>query len=376
MTEEKGYAELKEQLEGLAKDMKTLVTLLNMGNSGISGSAESMFTRSELARYPFLRYCVLRTKANGIVELRYRRDGQEKSFSSMKRAEAKRKCMEWAESYGKGGEPEKPKKRQNFGEFALKYMETVKKPNVTELTYEKYFNKYKNHIERNFADYSLSTITPIMLQEYLLKLREIAPRTCEDVLLLLRNIFDYAVENRYLERNPAKAVKIPKHERTTGQALTKEAEREFLKKIRGHRYELAYLIMLYTGCRPCEYRSMRINEDNTLTFKNGKLKQYQKEKERVLPLFPKLAPYIERIKAEPWEFNTSKLADKFSTIVPGHTLKDLRHTFTTRARECGIENEIVSIWTAHSLQGMTAKVYTHFTLAYMQEQAERLIYEV
>ena len=99
MTEEKGYAELKEQLEDLAKDMKKLVTLLNMGNSGISGSAESMFTRSELARYPFLRYCVLRIKANGIVELRYRRDGQEKSFSSMKRAEAKRKCMEWA--YGR-----------------------------------------------------------------------------------------------------------------------------------------------------------------------------------------------------------------------------------------------------------------------------------
>ena len=93
-------------------------------------------------------------------------------------------------------------------------------------------------------------------------------------------------------------------------------------------------------------------------------------------MFPKLAPYIERIKAKPWEFNTDKLTTEFGHIMKGHTMKDLRHTFTTRARECGIENEIVSIWTAHSLQGMTAKVYTHFTLAYMREQAERLIFEV
>lgn len=96
----------------------------------------------------------------------------------------------------------------------------------------------------------------------------------------------------------------------------------------------------------------------------------------ILPIFPELTPYIERIKTEPWEFNTDKLTTEFGHIMKGHTMKDLRHTFTTQARECGIENEIVSIWTAHSLKGMTAKVYTHFTLAYMREQAERLIYEV
>ena len=252
----------------------------------------------------------------------------------------------------------------------------MKKPNVKPETYTGYLNKYKNHIAPRYGDYAVTEIAPAMIQEHLLELRAKAPRTCEDVLVILRNIFDYAVENRYLERNPAKAVKIPKHERTTGQALTKEGEREFLKKIRGHRYELAYLIMLYTGCRPCEYRSMRINKDNTLTFKNGKLKQYQKEKERVLPLFPKLLPYLERLKEEKWSYSLDEVRRQFSQMMKGYSLKDLRHTFTTRTKECGVSDEVVSIWTAHSLKGMTAKVYTHYSPEYMQEQAEKVNYKV
>ena len=58
------------------------------------------------------------------------------------------------------------------------------------------------------------------------------------------------------------------------------------------------------------------------------------------------------------------------------TLKELRHTFTTQAKECGISDEIVKIWTARSLQYLPARVDTHFTLECMKEKAERLIFEV
>ena len=55
-------------------------------------------------------------------------------------------------------------------------------------------------------------------------------------------------------------------------------------------------------------------------------------------------------------------------------MKDLRHTFTTRARECGIDNELVAVWTGHSLGNITSKVYTHFSMEHQQKQAQRLIY--
>ena len=42
----------------------------------------------------------------------------------------------------------------------------------------------------------------------------------------------------------------------------------------------------------------------------------------------------------------------------GDTQKELRHTFTTQAKECGISDEIVKIWTARSLQYLPARVDT------------------
>lgn len=76
---------------------------------------------------------------------------------------------------------------------------------------------------------------------------------------------------------------------------------------------------------------------------------------RTIPIFPKLKPYIERLLNEKWQLSDKILTQDFKTIFKNHSLKDLRHTFTTRARECGIDNEIVSIWTGHSLGNINGK---------------------
>ena len=73
-------------------------------------------------------------------------------------------------------------------------------------------------------------------------------------------------------------------------------------------------------------------------------------------------------------YQHNKLCEEFKRFLPNHTLKDLRHTFTTRARECGIDNELVAVWTGHSLGNITSKVYTHFSIEFQQEQAKKLVY--
>ena len=73
--------------------------------------------------------------------------------------------------------------------------------------------------------------------------------------------------------------------------------------------------------------------------------------------------------------NLEQLRLEFKKYCPNNTLKDLRHTFTTRARECGIDNELVSVWTGHSLGNITASVYTHFSNEFQQEQAKKVEYD-
>gem|GEM_PF-5736532 len=62
------------------------------------------------------------------------------------------------------------------------------------------------------------------------------------------------------------------------------------------------------------------------------------------------------------KYQHNKLCEEFKKFLPNHTLKDLRHTFTTRARECGIDNELVAVWTGHSLGNITSSVYTHIPI--------------
>lgn len=218
----------------------------------------------------------------------------------------------------------------------------------------------------------INQIKPMLIQEHLSALHAKTPRLCETVKGLLSNVFEYAVNNGIIDRNPIKAVFVAKHERTTGQALTRQEEKEFIKAIENSRYKTVFLKMLYSGVRPCEVNYITENAgDKTLTIKNGKLKSYQKNYYRTIPIFPKYEPYAG---TETNKVDTNKLGAEFRALCPSHQLKDLRHTFTTRARECGIDNELVAVWTGHSLGNITSSVYTHFSMEFQQEQAKRLVY--
>lgn len=147
-----------------------------------------------------------------------------------------------------------------------------------------------------------------------------------------------------------------------------------MERIKGHKFEETYLKMLYSGVRPCEVNTVEENLiEETIKIENGKLKNYQKNKYRVLPMFPMYKPYATG-KAQ--KVSQQKIGDEFGSLCPNHTLKDLRHTFTTRARECGVDNELVAVWTGHSLGNITSSVYTHFSMEFQKEQAQKLIYKL
>lgn len=327
--------------------------------------------------------CKIRKRKNGLYEIRYRRGGINKTWSAMKLKEAKKRCLSWLSSENRrrrelaeeGFAPD----ALIFKDFADNFLYNVKKRMVKPKTFEAYENVYKNHIVPNFGKMPLDGIKAMYVQQVLNSIHEKAPRTCEDVKILLNSIFTYAVNNGEIKINPVKAVYIPKHERKNGEALTKSEEAEFLKALQGKKIELTYILALYTGARACEVNTAVFDvEKNTVTFKNGKLKSYQKEKFRTIPIFPKLKPYVPRFLSEDWQTSQDRITHSFRELFPGtsHSFKDLRHTFTTRARECGVDNEVVSVWTGHSLGNITARVYTHFSPEFMQREAEKLNYSL
>ena len=142
-----------------------------------------------------------------------------------------------------------------------------------------------------------------------------------------------------------------------------------INKLRIWDYSFTERIILELVKLNCEY----YGNPDIIEFAtdNGKLKSYQKNLFRIIPIFPL---YEQVAECDCGKLNPRKLSYEFREYCPNHQLKDSRHTFTTRARECGIDNERVAVWTGHSLGNITSSVNTHFSIGFQQEQAKKLIY--
>lgn len=320
---------------------------------------------------------------NGYYEYRFRKLGLSVSKSSKSKAQAKVKMQQFLNAlnqdlFGITAElPSNKKPEPNmFVDIADYFMYAIKQENVRPVTFRAYNSVYKNYVRKWYEHSALAEITPIRLQTDLKRLRDKSSRTFEDARLILSQIFDYAKANGLMTLNPVDAVYLPPHERTPGEAITKQEEKFFISQIRGTTYEFQFLVMLYAGARPSEAENTEIDwEREVIIIKNSKLKRHQKVKYRELPLFPMLKKfgYIEKKD----NCGVNYLNDVFQTFLPNHSQKDLRHTFASRAKECGCNSEVVNAWQGHVPgQDMTARVYTHFSMEYQKEQAKILLYEV
>lgn len=175
-------------------------------------------------------------------------------------------------------------------------------------------------------------------------------------------------------------------------ALTQNEEIEFLKACKGHLYEPFFKFYLYSGVRPGELKSVRfitlpdkngeyktttdVNDVGAILVENEKLKSYQTQKTRILPIFPKLKEDMQiYLKTDFTKLYLDNVRRVFKEFSPKHSLKDLRHTFATRAQQCRCNVAIVSIWLNHTSTGNTTqRVYTHFTFEDQIEESKKFIY--
>lgn len=266
-----------------------------------------------------------------------------------------------------------------FCEFADMWFLQVKKPTVKLNTYKSHLSTYRAHIKPFFEGKRMKSITPLQVQPLFNKLdAEGKTRTVELVRLLLNQIFEAAVGERLIGKNPLSAVKVLKYETKNGEALSVEDERLLLDGLKSSAYRLPFVLMLYTGIRRSELQSLTV-EGDFVKVRNSKIKRAQKVTYRKIPVTPMLRPYLEA--ADEAELITAVntdpdvLSHNFKRVCPAHHLHELRHTFITRCQECGVPREVVSVWAGHAAdRSMTTTVYTHFSENFMKEQAGKVDY--
>ena len=304
-----------------------------------------------------------------LYDIRYRRNGYNILVTNKDLETAKRLFIEKL----KTAKPivKKVNSLSNLHTFTVYYFEKFRLPKVSKLTYNADWHRYKNYIQPAFGEKQFNDITPEHCQTLIDNvLAEGEGKTAEEIYSLLSIIFKGAIAHGLMDKNPLTLVVKMKHEGKHGTALTKDEETLLLQAYPNTKYQTLFALALYTGLRPNEYNTARI-EGQFIVAVNSKRKTKRVEYKKI-PITPMLAPYLQGIN----EFemvNRDVIREKFKAILPNHIVYDMRTTFYSRCKECGIADAARDEFVGHSL-GALGNAYTDLSDEYLLQEGAKFKY--
>ncbi len=302
---------------------------------------------------------------NGVYEIRIRINGVDISASSKNLKTAKAKFIEKL----KHADERPVDIPTTFTAFIMFYFENFRKRKVSERTYKGDLWRVKRHLTPYFGEIPLKKITPLFIQVFLDRLTDEGKgKTADELHSLLNLTFKMASAHNLISNNPMATVFHMQHETVSGHALSRAEEKKLLSEC-GKEYQTDFAIALYTGLRPNEYKTARI-EGEMIIAVNSKRKNKRTEYKRI-PISPMLRPYITG--TELHLHHPQRIRDQLKAILPEHKLYDMRTTFYTRCKECGLADAARDEMMGHSL-GKLGNAYTDLSDEYLIKEAQKLNY--
>ncbi len=315
--------------------------------------------------------CRLRTRQSGAktltYEIRFRRGGYNITACGVTIALAKQNFIEKA----KTATPKEKNKNSfpcTFHSFASYYFENFRRETVSEQTMKNDKHRYEKYLHPVFQEKKIENITPSDCKTILDEVKKQGKgKTADELHGLLSVIFKSAIAHGIITRSPLATIQYTQHERESGTALTKEEEHRLLSSLNEPTYQIATAIALFTGLRPNELSTAKIDGDFIIAI-NSKRKGRKVEYKKI-PIIKKLRPYI--IDGIPQLPTPQLLRRRITAILPNHKLYDLRTTFYTRCKEFGVSEHALKEFAGHSL-GRLGNAYTDLSDEFLLQEGKKL----
>lgn len=297
-----------------------------------------------------------------------------------------------------------PDKKQTADVWYHYWIENIKGNNIRFNTRRNYNERYEKNIKPLIGDMLLKEIKPLHCQQIL---NQMASRYSNSVIeqtrLVMRMMFDSAVENELISKNPiTKSVRCTSGRKAKAmRALTIAEQKLFLKTIKGTGSYNQYALLLQTGLRTGEMTGLQWSDVDfekrvlhirrTMEYQHSSGKWIIGEPKtrnsvRDVPLTQEAVNILKAQKKKlvsqntiPAEFSNlvflsrhgtptknsaydSKLAyycDKAG--IERFSMHVLRHTFATRCIEGGMRPKTLQMILGHSTIGVTMNLYVHVT---------------
>lgn len=329
-------------------------------------------------------------------------------YSKTSKEDAKAKANQYiidkevADRTGENPEP----KFITFETWANKWLETYKHGIVKDHTYNfTYKSNIDNYLIPYFGKSKISDIKQIDIQKYFNtvktdKDKPLAKSTLDKQKIILKSIFETAIDNDLCYKNPVKNINFPNVSIKKQRPVYTFQEVEKLEKyaIKQNRYDI--ILLLGTGMRRSELIGLMwddidmtnktIHIQRAVTQTTGKIVIGETKSEtsnRYIPISDSLISVINLIPRES-EYVISgekpdkpivphSYADKFERFmekaskelnIPKLTPHELRHTYGTLLREKGVDIYTIQKVMGHSDISVTAGTYVHNDIEVLRKQ--------
>lgn len=307
----------------------------------------------------------VRKRGSGVYEIRIQINGVRISAYGKELSVAREKFIQKLRQFDTTFPCPPAKKVVFLEEYARIWLESIRRPHVIEKTYAAYVDVWEKYIFPVIGGWPISQIGALDLQKIINTQLDLNhERTAKKIFQQIHALFLFAENDGVIERSPVSNMKSPYYEADEVVPLNREEEKALVDALLSdpkNVFRQAFVFLMYTGMRSCELANARI-EGDWIICQTAKSPRGHKKKLRSIPISPMLKRVLCYIDLDQIrQKSTISLSHAFARYVPGHhKMHGLRHTFTTRAQECKIPREFVSVWDGHVADNSTTtKVYTH-----------------
>lgn len=295
----------------------------------------------------------------------------------------------------------------NTKELLLMWLDTYEKERVKPRTYSRYQSIIELHLVPAFGEISIENLTRHMIQNFIYEKKKngnlrtgkaMSSTSMNLIFAVLSMAFEYAVDMELCEKNPCLRLKrIPNDSRQV-EAFSQDEQKRIEAYISASddRRLFGILLCLYSGLRigeliALEWEDMDLergimcinktayrNKSETGEWKFCIDKPKTKSSERIIPLpaciidslreyrLSAKSDYVvenkkgDRMSIRSYQYIFEKLTEKAG--VRKLNFHALRHTFATRAIECGMDIKTLSEIMGHKNASITLNRYAHSML--------------
>ncbi len=370
-------------------------------------------------------------KKNGRYEARYvNRFGKRVSISGNDLKDVKKR---YNEALYENDKQINLKEYISLDEWYKKWMNVYKYDTIRENTKRYYNVVYSKHISPYLGNFKLTDITQYQIKKLIKELQKKGYHyeTCNKVRVLMIDIFNKAIINEYVRKNPAKGISLKRDEDVDRRVLSQEEQTIFFDCSKGTFYDNLFVTAVSTGMRIGELAALRwkdidwnnkvIHITRTLVYQkyeNDTHKEFHFEKpktktsNRDIPINRQCEIALKKqflqksvmSTKQPITKNIGKdyldllFTTKFNTPLNSQIVCDaikkiideinltrdyvdemelfsahcFRHTFATRCFEAGIQPKTVQTYLGHATLQMTMDLYTSVMPKQLNKEMDRI----